>query len=143
MESAIKGLLMAAGVVLTCMVIGIGFYMAREAKSTAMSSAESLSDFKREISEKDINRFDDREVTGSDVVNFTRKELRKYKGEEEAPVTVMIITTLGNHTYQNNSVLNELRDITSIRYVNPLAMFQGKVVRDDNDVIIRVEFTHK
>ncbi|WP_041703186.1 hypothetical protein [Lachnoclostridium phytofermentans] len=143
MESAIKGLLMAAGVVLTCIVIGIGFYMAREAKSTAMSSAESLSDFKREISEKDINRFDDREVTGSDVVNFTRKELRKYKSGQEAPVSVKISTSLGNYTYENNTMLKELRDITSARYVDPLAMFQGKVVRDDNDVIIRVEFTQK
>lgn len=143
MESAIKGLLMAAGVVLTCIVIGIGFYMAREAKSTAMSSAESLSDFKREISEKDINRFDDREVTGSDVVNFTRKELRKYKSGQEAPVTVKISTSSGNYIYENSTLLKELRDITSVRYVNPLAMFQGKVVRDDNDVILRVEFTQK
>lgn len=134
---------MAAGVVLTCIVIGIGFYMAREAKWAAMSSAESLSDFKREISEKDINRFDDREVTGSDVVNFTRKELRKYQSDEEAPVEVMIHTTLGNYTYQNNSILKELRDITSARYVNPLAIFQGKVIRDDNDVITRVEFTQQ
>ncbi len=143
MESAIKGLLMAAGVVLTCMVIGIGFYMAREAKSTAMSSAESLSDFKREISEKDINRFEDREVTGSDVVNFTRKELRNYKSGEESPVTIKINTVSGNYTYENNAVLKELRDITSVRYVNPLAVFEGKVVRDDNEVIIRVEFTQK
>ncbi len=143
MESAIKGLLMAAGVILTCMVIGIGFYMAREAKSTAMSSAESLSDFKRELSEKDINRFEDREVTGSDVVNFTRKELRKYKSGEEAAFSIKISNFQGSYTYQNNTVLKELRNITSVRYVNPLAMFLGKVVRDDNDVIIRVEFTQK
>lgn len=140
MESAIKGLLMAAGVILTCMIIGLGFYMAREAKSTAMASAEKLSDFKRELSENDYDRFDDREVTGSDVVNFARKELKKYKAEEEGPVEIKITTTLGTFTYRNCVGIEGLRDITSTRYLDPLSVLKGKVVRDANDVIVRVEF---
>lgn len=142
MESAIKGLLMAAGVILTCMVIGIGFYMAREAKSTAMASAEKLSDFKRELSEKDYERFDDREVNGSDVVNFARKELKKYQ-EDDAPVEIKITTSLGTFTYKNGVGMEGLRDITSTKYVDPLSVLKGKVVRDANDVIVRVEFLYQ
>ena len=42
MDNALKGLVLAAGVVLTCMILGLGFYIAREAKATASVSANRL-----------------------------------------------------------------------------------------------------
>ena len=72
MDNALKGLLLSVGVILTCLVVGIGFYIAREAKATAMVSANALSEFRKELSENPITKFDDISVKGSDVINFTK-----------------------------------------------------------------------
>ena len=40
MENSLKGLLLAAGTIITCIIISLGFYIAREAKDTAATGAE-------------------------------------------------------------------------------------------------------
>lgn len=143
MDSALKGLMLAAGVILTCVVIGVGFYVAREAKSTAMSSTQRLSEFKKEISENSITKYDDTEVSGSDVVNFAKKMLGTYEADEVAPVYVRIETSKHSESYENDTYVKALRDVTNIRYVSPLKLYVSDVIRDDNDVITGVVFVEK
>ncbi|RGS63463.1 hypothetical protein DWX81_15600 [Roseburia inulinivorans] len=35
MENSLKGLMLAAGIIITCIIISLGFYIAREARDTA------------------------------------------------------------------------------------------------------------
>lgn len=140
MESALKGLMLAAGVILTCVVIGIGFFVAREAKATAVTSTQRLSEFKKELSESDFTKFDDVTVAGSDVVNFTKRTLGMYKEDEEAPVYVRIETATHSQNYNNVKYIKTLRDVTNVRYVSPLNTFEGEVIRDENEVIVGIVF---
>lgn len=140
LENALKGLLLSVGVILTCLVVGIGFYIAREAKSTAIASANALSEFRKEISENTITKFDDTSVKGSDVINFIKKQLGDYEDGEESPIYIKVSTSTFTGTYHNKKYIREMRDITKSRYINPVHSFKGSINRDENSVIIGVEF---
>jgi hypothetical protein len=135
--------MLAAGVILTCMVIGVGFYIAREAQSTAQASSNQLSEYKKDIEESGYIKYDGMSVSGSDVVNFAKKNLSSYDSDNVAPVYVSIKTSLHDETYETNNYLKSLRDFTNQRYVNPVNMFEGTVIRDENEVIVGVIFTEK
>lgn len=143
MDSALKGLMLAAGVILTCLVIGVGFYIAREAHSTAMASSNQLSEYQTSIEESKFTKYDGMRVSGSDVVNFAKKHLISYDQTNLAPVYVSIKTSTHEETYETNQYLKNLRDFSNKRYVNPVSVFEGAVVRDANDAIVGVIFTEK
>lgn len=143
MDSALKGLMLSAGVILTCIVIGVGFFVAREAKATAVASSNQLSSYQKEISESSLTKYDGMEVNGSDVINFTKKNLTKYDVTDIAPVYVRIETSLHSESYVNNNYLKNIRDFEDKRYVNPIQLFLGAVVRDENDVIVGIVFVEK
>ena len=42
MENSLKGLLLAGGTVITCIIIGLGFYIAREARDTASAGSGQI-----------------------------------------------------------------------------------------------------
>ena len=143
MDSALKGLMLSAGVILTCIVIGVGFFVAREAKATAVASSNQLSSYQKEISESSLTKYDGMEVNGSDVINFTKKNLMKYDSTESAPIYVRIETSSHSESYVNNSYLKQIRDFEDKRYVNPLQLFLGACVWDENDVIVGIVFTEQ
>lgn len=143
MDNALKGLMLAAGVILTCMVIGVGFYIAREAHTTALASSNKLSEYKKDIEESSYTKYDGMNVSGSDVVNFAKKNLSSYDASNPAPVYVGIKTSSHEEDYETNQYLKNLRDFSHPRYVNPVSIFVGSVVRDENDVIVGVVFKEK
>ena len=143
MDSALKGLLLSAGVILTCIVIGVGFFVAREAKATAVASSNQLASYQKEISESSLTKYDGMEVNGSDVINFTKKQLMKYDATESAPIYVRIETSSHSESYVNNSYLKKIRDFEDKRYVNPMQLFLGTCVWDENDVNVGIIFTEQ
>ena len=140
MDSALKGLLLSAGIILTCIIIGVGFFVAREAKATAVASSNQLSNYQKEISESSLTKYDGMKVNGSDVINFAKKNLVKYDATETAPVYVRIETAKHSESYVNQSYLKNIRDFEDKRYVNPVQLFLGEVIRDENDVIVGIVF---
>lgn len=140
MDNVLKGLLLSVGIILTCFVVGIGFYVAREAKSTAMVSADQLSDFRKDLKDNSITQFDGVMVRGSDVVNLIKRELGSFEREEEAEIYITVITNILEATYSNSDYFKEIKDFSNIRYINPLKSFQGEIVKDANDVIIGIIF---
>lgn len=143
MDNALKGLIIAAGVAITCFIISIGFYFARESNSLAAESANKLNEFSNELSESDITMYDGLEVTGSDVVNFIKKELGKYGESEIAPFYVYVKTTIAESTYQNDLNFKNMQNFTDPLYIKPISKFTGEVVRDGNNVIIGIRFMQK
>lgn len=143
MENSLKGLLMAAGIIITCVVISIGFYTAREARNTASLTMDYLSEFNRELSEEGLARYDGMEVTGSDIVNLIRRELGAEPAAQEAFLAVKVVTASSVNTYRNADSLKEIREYGNAKYINPAAVFTGSVGRDENDVINCISFVQK
>ena len=77
MENSLKGLILAAGIIITCEVVSLGFIIAREAKDTASNGVEQINMLNAEFAEGDKMLYDGVTVSGSEVLNV----IRKYEGK--------------------------------------------------------------
>lgn len=140
MENSLKGLILAAGISITCLVISLGFYTAREARVISSITTEKLSVLGRELQESDYTVYDGKQVLGSDVTNFIKKYLGPYSSTEVSPIYVYVKTALSEKAYVNGSEIGQIRDFTHSQYINPLGKFRGAIIRDENDVIRGISF---
>lgn len=154
MENSLKGLLLAAGTIITCIVISLGFFIAREARDTAADGAGQISKLNAEFNESDKVMYEGLRVSGSEVVNV----INKFSNHSMA---VLVETNKSRNFY--HYILEESRDESgelapmlgaksnldiktaqspeNSGYINPNAQFLGDVVRDVNHVIIGIIFT--
>lgn len=147
MENSLKGLILAAGVIITCVVVGLGFYIAREAKDTATNGAGQITMLNAEFSNNDKTIYDGITVSGSEVINA----INKFKNEE---LSVKVVTSKST-TYYNysldsseNNIENkssasvaEAKKASNVNYINPSGKFAGELIKDSNDSIIGICFT--
>lgn len=149
MENSLKGLLLAAGTIITCVIVGLGFYIAREARDTAANGAGQIARLNAEFNESDKVIYDGLKVSGSEVINV----VNKFKNEL---LSVEVKTKKGSSSY--NHTLNKDRtalsegkgasikaaqDRASENYINPNGQFLGSVVRDSNNTIIGIYFVQE
>ena len=154
MENSLKGLLLAAGTVITCIVIGLGFYIAREARDTANKGAGQISKLNAEFSESDKIMYDNISVSGTEVINV----INKFKNDDMGIIVntkktknIQFNRNLTNST-SNGVVVYKLggnastkvkdsQDINNNIYINPNGQFLGQVLRDENNVVVGIQFT--
>ena len=77
MDNSLKGLILAAGTIITCVVISLGFFIAREAKDTASNGANQINKLNAEFVESDKVIYDGATVSGSEVINVIKKFISK------------------------------------------------------------------
>lgn len=149
MENSLKGLILAAGVIITCIVVGLGFYIAREARDTAAGGAGQISKLNAEFNESDKSMYDGLEVSGSEVINV----INKFKNED---ISIEVKTKKSTVQYCRSLSANSdgsyalgsatthstknAQDINHANYVNPNAQFVGTVLRDANNAIVGIAF---
>ena len=146
MSNSLKGLILAAGVIITCLVIGLGFYISTEATAAATSGIGQISRMNREFTEQDKVMYEGLDVTGSEVINA----INKYKNENIA----VKVETKKSIVYYNwklssedtnldvasNASVKDAQKITHNNYINQKAQFSGSIIRDANDTIIGISF---
>ena len=146
MDNSLKGLILAAGTIITCVVISLGFFIAREAKDTASNGANQINKLNAEFVESDKVIYDGATVSGSEVVNV----IKKFKNEKLG----ILVKTNKSKTYygysfdendgdiigQVNSKNIDPTDSDSVNYVNPYVNFVGRIIRDKNEVITGIVF---
>ncbi len=147
MENSLKGLILAAGVIITCVVVGLGFYISREAKDTATNGAGQITSLNAEFSNNDKTIYDGITVSGSEVINA----INKFKSEE---LSVKVVTSKST-TYYNyllddkdanldkvsTAKVADAKKATNNSYINPGGKFEGELIKDSNDYIIGICFT--
>lgn len=70
MDNILKGIVIAAGVLLTIILVGIGFYIARETKNTSNNGMSQINAMNKEGQDIDISIYDGLSVSGSEVINI-------------------------------------------------------------------------
>ena len=140
MENSLKGLMLAAGIIITCIIISLGFYIAREARDTASEGTGQINQLQAEFTDASKTMYDGTEVSGSEVLNV----IRKFSDE-----TMGILVQTNNYNFDvdkgelgkalDNSYKNA-QDVASDKYINPTARFQGSIVKDVNGTIIGIVF---
>lgn len=136
MENSLKGLILAAGIVITCMVIGVGFYVSRESKSTSMKATSQIQEMTSDIDNPKLMVYDGAKVTGSEVLwimdhiacNRTPVYVQTLNGQK-----LMYQQTEGYYQFF-------APDKNQRNHINPNAIFIGEAVRNSNGVVSCLSF---
>ncbi len=146
MENSLKGLILAAGTIITCVVISLAFYISREAKNTASTGTNQINKVNTEFAESDKTIYDGTNISGSEVISV----IKRLEGEQTG---IYVKTTSGNtfYGYEFDVDSGELKDMTtnkctstdtgSKQYINPYATYLGEVIRNSNNAITGLIFT--
>ena len=149
MENSLKGLMLAAGIIITCIIISMGFYIAREASDTASSGTGQINELQAEFADTSKTMYENTEVSGSEVINVIRKF-----SDEMIGVKVQTKKNTSYYIYQFNDTDGSLKNAstldyksaqnaTSANYINPTGRFLGAVIRDANGTITGLSFVQQ
>ena len=147
MENSLKGLMLAAGIIITCIIISLGFYIAREASDTASSGTGQINQLQAEFADTSKTMYENTEVSGSEVINV----IRKFQ-DEAMGVKVVTKKNTSYYIYQFDDSDGTLKSASvtdyktaqktvNTNYINPTGRFTGSVVRDANGTITGLVFT--
>jgi hypothetical protein len=135
MDNSLKGLILAAGVIITCVVIGLGFYISREAKNTSNNGANQLSSMNSEYQDMSLSIYDGLSISGREVKEVVKKS---------ATTTFSVIVKTGDgQESKYTSISTALPALGSVGYINPDARFLGEITKDSNDVLSSITFTQQ
>lgn len=149
MENSLKGLILAAGIIITCIIVSLGFYIAREAKDTASSGAGQISKLNAEFSDTSKTIYDGAEVSGSEVRNVIRKFQDEAVGilvktnKKDTYYGYQFELDSGNLGSAAKSDYKNAQSESSDQYINPSGRFAGTIVRDANGTITGIVFQQK
>ena len=149
MENSLKGLMLAAGIIITCIIISLGFYIAREASDTASSGTGQINELQAEFADTSKTMYENTEVSGSEVINVIRKF-----SDEMIGVKVQTKKNTSYYIYQFSDTDGSLKNASSLdyktaqnavsaNYINPTGRFLGSVVRDANGTITGLSFVQQ
>lgn len=139
MNNGLKALLIAASTIITCIIVSLGFRMAKEAGAIGNHVVEELHQYRSAVEERDFMKYDGVVVYGSDVVNLMKKELSENADG-------FVVTVKGNkssYSYEDRSGVEKTEDAKHAEYIVPTSKYAGKVVRNKNGVIVEIVFTKK
>lgn len=157
MENSLKAVLIGAGVVITLIVVSIGFILMRSGQTTALAAIGKLDQLNVDMTESQYTMYNNMEISGSEVINVIRKFEDEYIGvkveTKKHTVGVWYINTVnvtGNVTGDVGKITGAATDDISVaidekssKYVNPNGVFLGKLVRDENGTIVALVFTQQ
>ncbi len=136
MENSLKGLILAAGIVITCLVVGVGFYVSREAKSSSLDAAGQIQEMVSDVDNPKLMIYDGAKVTGSEVL-----WILEHIAGKKCPVYVQTMNgqKLMYQQIENyNKVYAPYKDKEN--HINPNAVFTGEAVRNKNGVVSCLSF---
>ncbi|MBE5962309.1 MAG: hypothetical protein E7256_13170 [Lachnospiraceae bacterium] len=145
MDNSLKGLILSAGVVITCIVVGLGFYISREAKNTSNNGISQITAINSEFMDVDKTMYDGTKVSGREVA----KVIEKYASElTNETISIIVYTGKKPESAGSGVLFNKLNttvttDVTSENYINPDASFLGAFITDDNGVVTKLTFTQQ
>lgn len=139
MNNGLKALLIAASTIITCLIVGLGFSLAEEAKQIGNYVVEELHHYRNTIEEWDIMKYDGVTVYGADVVNLMKKEL----SDVENGFGVTVRNGEVSRSYETILEMEEVLEYDTPAYIFPASEYVGSVRRDENEVIVEIIFIRK
>lgn len=147
MENSLKGLILAAGIIITCIIISLGFYVAREARDTASNGTGQINKLQAEFADTSKTMYDGTEVSGSEVLNVIRKYsedafgILVHTNKQSTYYHYQFNVTSGELEKSVNNSYKNAQDVSNKSYINPNGRFEGSVVKDANGTITGLIFT--
>lgn len=148
MDNILKGIVIAAGVLLTVILIGVGFYIARETKHTSANGLSQLNTRNKEGQNTELALYDGLSVSGTEVIYV----MNKYKSR----LIFMCVKTRAclseEGIYYNYSYIDEelqpagsysAEEAAKEEKINKMGKFECKIYKNKSEVITGMFFTQK
>lgn len=148
MNNGLKALLIAAGIIITCIVAGLAFQNTREGKAQASSAFAQFNTTMSEYQDLGKSMYDGLLVSGAEVRRLIENSI-----SSKEYVQIKVVTGDGierGYVYEtwdpeHKKILNESRELPSDDkgsdgYINSRAVFLGGVVKDENGIIVQIVF---
>ena len=130
-----KFLLGATGLLLTISLIAVGLQMFEKSKKVADMMAKEQDSVAVALEEQGITKYDGYQINGSTAINY-------IKVVNAAGVDVEVTTANGTFIVSDDTLYTSFRDMHSDKYINPLMEYRCTVVRDANNVIVKVALVY-
>ena len=151
MSHGLKLLLMAAGAIITCVVVVVGFQLTKSGKSDTSKASEQYTGVMSSYDNVQLTSYEDMEVSGADVVNFIKDNASALVNSQinQIKVTTKLrdSQTYTASTYNNETVQTLKNDVnsnqgitTAANYINPSGTFQCTITRNSNGMITEITF---
>ncbi len=153
MSNGWKIFIVAASGLLTCLLVAVGIYAAREGKASASTTTEALTQTFAKYQDMELAMYDGLGVSGAEVSSLIRSV-----NEQDDYVAIGVNTkamTADTYAYYNRTYTSgtlgalgsgiELAedDVSEASYLNPSATFLGSIERDSNGTLIAVRFVQQ
>lgn len=145
MENATKAILLGAGIVITLVLVSLGFFLLKGATGTVDAQLTEMESQKQLALEQKFTKYDNKTVNGSEVLNA----LQEFRDDE---ICIRIITNLSTTDYYfklgtddkleagGETDIGPTKVKTGNQYVNPSGKFKAEILRDNNDTITGIIF---
>lgn len=154
MSHGLKLLLMAAGAIITCVVVVVGFQLTKSGKSDTNKASEQYTSVMSNYDEVQLTSYEEMEVSGADVVNYIKENAASIVNSQ---INQIIVTTKASGaqtyaatTYESKTVedlkntVNSNQSVsTDVNYINPSGAFYCTITRNSNGMIKVVSFEQK
>jgi len=130
-------LLEAVGLSLLVALLLISMQMFQKATKITMLLEENQERQIAELEEYEITKYDGIVLDGITALNYAKKMTGTYK------LPVIVTTIKGEFSVIGQTDYEEMRNIISEKYVNPLAKYRCELVRDENAVIAEIRITEE
>ena len=134
MENALKALVMAAEIVITCIVVAFGFYAARTAKANAAAGNEAATKMTRRLEENNYIVYDGAVLSGSELLNLLRYELNKMKSGDGS-IAYFEVTVNRRNVLTKVEDYSRLASRDSTEYISPTRAFKGEAIYKQGSLV--------
>lgn len=154
MSHGLKLLLIAAGAIITCIVVVVGFQLTKSGKNDTNKAAEEYSAMIGDYDDIQMTIYEDMEVSGADVVTYIKDNAAAIVNERIVSINVLTKSNQSQNylasEYKTKTVadvknkVNEYQQKESAgNYINPTGSFACLVLRNENGMIMSVSFVQK
>ncbi len=134
MDNALKALIMAAEIIITCIIVAFGFYAADAAKTQAAAGNRAAEGFTERLTENSYIVYDGATLSGSELVNLLRYELNKMKGGTGS-LAYFEVTVASRFKLTKPEDLSRVTAKTGADYISPYSAFKGEAVWQQGNLV--------
>lgn len=149
MSHGLKLLLMAAGAIITCVVVVVGFQLTKSGKSDTAKAKEQYTSISNEYDDVKLASYDEVTISGSEVANCIQTYGTLLTSVTHSFKVKVITAENSTGVEYDDAYATKLSTNTSVdhstqpNYINPLGKFKGKITRNENGIIDYITFTQE
>lgn len=151
MSHGLKLLLIAAGAIITCIVVVVGFQLTKSGKNDTNKASEQFTSVMSEYDELKLTCYQDQTISGSEVIHYIQDNASALA--EKQITEIKVTTKSGAQTYTASDFadaaavhtkVSENQSVTTDeKYINPTGKFECSITRNANLMVTNILFTQR